>query len=83
MNLFIAILFNIITVILITSLKNILEALENPFDECGLDDIHITSEFTELKNYIEYLDVDSDEFLKYDEYKLFENTIKEININNN
>lgn len=60
-------MFNIITVIIVTGLKNILEALENPFDEHGLDDIHITTEFTELKNYIEFLDVDSDEFMQYDE----------------
>lgn len=49
--------------IFITTMKNVLDALENPFDEHGLDDIHISSEFTELKNFIEYLDVDSDEFM--------------------
>jgi len=48
-------------------MKNILIGLENPFDEIGLDDVHITTEITEVKNFIEYLDVDSDEFMTYDE----------------
>jgi len=50
-----------LTVIGISGIFNILDALENPFDEVGMDDIHLTTEIIELKNYIELLDVDSDE----------------------
>lgn len=67
MNKTFAISFNIITVVFLSIMRNIFVDLENAFDEVGVDDIHITTEITETKNFIEYLDVDSDEFMTFDE----------------
>lgn len=47
----------------LSGLFNIYDALEDPFDENGLDGIHVTTQFTELHNFIELLDVDSNEFM--------------------
>lgn len=50
----------------ITGLFNILNALEDPFDEQGMDDIHLTTFIIELKNNIELLDAESDEYMSYE-----------------
>lgn len=71
-NFLFGLFFNIITVIGISGIFNIYQALEDSFDEEGLDDIHITTELTQLKNFIELLDVDSNEFTSYDRFIKFE-----------
>lgn len=58
---------NVATVVAITGLLNVQTALEDPFDENGMDDVHLTSEVAEFKNFMELIDVESDEFLTWDE----------------
>lgn len=67
-----------VTVIAITGLYNIQCALEDPFDENGMDDVHITSEITEFKNFIELIDIESDEFTSYEQF--LTNEQKEIEV---
>merc|ERR1712096_59306 len=66
-NLFISLLFNMFTMIGITSLFHILDSLETPFDEEGIDDIRVTSETIQFKNDMQFLFVKSDQFRSYEE----------------
>lgn len=66
-NIYFSMMMNVVTVVAITGLLNVQTALEDPFDENGMDDVHITSEVTEFKNFIELIDVESDEFCSWED----------------
>lgn len=69
-NLFISLSFNIFAMCGITSLFHILDSLETPFDEEGIDDIRVTSEAIQFKNDLQFL------FVKSDQFRTFEDQIK-------
>lgn len=54
-NYVIAIMFNCFTIIAVSSLFNILESIDSPFDEYGMDDVRITSDSLQFKNDINLL----------------------------
>jgi hypothetical protein len=62
-----AIIFNIFTVVGITGLFNVLESIESPFDEQGMDDIRLTSDMIQFKNDLKLLFVEPDQFISYEE----------------
>jgi len=53
-------MFNIFTIIGLTTLFNILESIDSPFDEFGMDDVRITSDTIQFKNDINLLAINSD-----------------------
>lgn len=69
-NLVVSLMFNIFTMVGITSLFQILDSLETPFDEDGIDDIRFTSETIQLKNDVQFL------FVKSNQFRTFEEQIK-------
>lgn len=50
-----ALFFNIVTMTGITCIYNILESIDSPFDERGMDDIRITPDTLQFKNDINML----------------------------
>merc|ERR1712000_544254 len=55
-----ALFFNIISMIGITCIYNILESIDSPFDEKGMDDVRITSDTLQFKNDINLLSLHSE-----------------------
>lgn len=53
-------MFNVFSIIAVSSLFNILESVDSPFDEYGMDDIRITSDGLNFKNDINLISVNSD-----------------------
>lgn len=66
---YIAVIFNLFVTIGITGLFEVLESLDYPFDEFGVDDIRLTDQKIEFKNDINYLFVDSDQFKRYEDQR--------------
>jgi hypothetical protein len=62
-----AIFFNIMSMIGITCIYNILESIDSPFDEKGMDDVRITSDSLQFKNDINLLINYNDYLVNYDE----------------
>jgi hypothetical protein len=60
-------MFNIFTIVGITGLFNVLESIEAPFDEQGMDDMRLTSEMIQFKNEIRLLFVNPDQFMTFEE----------------
>lgn len=58
-HLSIAIMFNVFSIISVSSLFNILESIDSPFDEYGMDDVRITSDNLSFKNDINLISLKS------------------------
>lgn len=56
-------MFNVFTVVGITGLFNVLESIEAPFDEQGMDDIRLTSDIIQFKNELRLLFVEPNQFI--------------------
>lgn len=53
-------MFNIFTTIGISSLFNILESIDSPFDEYGMDDVRITADCLHFRNDINLLSLNTE-----------------------
>lgn len=61
-----ALFFNIISVIGITSIYNILGSIDSPFDEKGMDDIRVTPDSLQFKNDINLLSINNEVTQSYE-----------------
>jgi hypothetical protein len=55
-----ALFFNVISIIGLTSIFNILGSIDSPFDEKGMDDVRITQDTLQFKNDVNLLSVFSE-----------------------
>lgn len=73
-----AIFFNITSMIGITCIYNILESIDSPFDEKGMDDVRITSDTLQFKNDINLLSLYSEVTHTYEAQEELDNISKVI-----
>jgi len=62
----------------ISSLFSILESIDSPFDEFGMDDIRITSDSIQFKNDINLLVTEDNIFKKFIDLESMEKDVKNI-----
>lgn len=62
----------------ISSLFSILESIDSPFDEFGMDDIRITSDSIQFKNDINLLVTEDNIFKKFIDLETMEKDVKNI-----
>jgi len=73
-----ALFFNIISMTGITCIYNILESIDSPFDEKGMDDVRITSDTLQFKNDINLLSIYSEVTKTYETQQSLDNISKII-----